>query len=57
MNRVRSLLYMCCLLLGYSFEPRTNSRVLSTANSVMTIGLSINGSSYSKNQFDEGKQD
>ena len=57
MNRVRSLLYMCCLLLGYSFEPRTNSRVLSAAGSVMTIGLSINGSSYSKNQFDEGKRD
>ena len=57
MNRVRSLLYMCCLLLGYSFESKPNSRALSTAGSVMTTGLSMNGSSYSKNQFDEGKQD
>ena len=28
------------MLLGYSFEPRSNSRALATAGSVMTIGLS-----------------
>ena len=28
MNRVRSLLSMLCMLLGYSFEPRPNSRAL-----------------------------
>ena len=30
------------MLLGYSFEPRPNSRVFATADAVMTIGLSIN---------------
>ena len=47
------------MLLGYSFEPRPNSRVLSTAGSVMTIVLSINGCSHSKKkekQFHEKKQ-
>ena len=39
---------MCGMLLGYSFEPRPNSRVLATAGSVMPIGLSINGCSHSK---------
>ena len=28
MNRVRSLLSMRCMLLGYSFDPRLNSRAL-----------------------------
>ena len=45
------------MLLGYSLKPRPNSRALGMAGSVMTIGLSINGGSYSKNQFDEGKRD
>ena len=36
------------MLLGYSFEPRPNSRVLATAGSVMPIGLSVNGCSHSK---------
>ena len=36
------------MLLRCSFEPRPNSRVLATAGSVMTIGLSINGCSHSK---------
>ena len=27
------------MLLGYSFEPRPNSRVFATADSVMTIGV------------------
>ena len=46
----------CCLLLGYSFEPRPNNRAFGTEGSVTTIGLSINGYSLSKNQFDERKQ-
>ena len=52
---------MCCLLLGYSLEPRLNSRALCTAeSSVMTISLLIsdwNGCSHSGYQFDERKQD
>ena len=52
---------MRCLLLGYSLEPRLNSRALCTAgSSVMTISLSIsvwNGCSHSEYQFDESKQD
>ena len=47
-NRVRSLLRMCGMLLGYSFEPRPNSRVLATASPVMSISLSINGCSRQK---------
>ena len=53
MNRVRSLLSMRCLLLGYSFKPRSNIRALGTAGSVMTTRLTINGCSHSKNLFDE----
>ena len=45
------------MLLGYSFESRPNSHVLGTGGSFMTIGLSINGCSLSKNQFDERKRD
>ena len=30
---------MCCMLLGYSFEPRPNSRAVGTAGSVMIIGF------------------
>ena len=40
MNRVRSLLSMHGMLLGYSFEPRANSCALGTADLLMTIGLS-----------------
>ena len=40
-----------------SFKPRPNSWLLATAGSVMTIGLSINGCSHSKNRFDEREQD
>ena len=36
------------MLLGYSFEPRPNSRVLATVSSVMTIGLSMKGCWHSK---------
>ena len=48
MNRVRSLLSMRSMLLGYSFEPRPNSRALATGGWVMIIGLSRNGSLHSK---------
>ena len=47
-NQVRSLLSMRCMLLGYSFEPTTNSRALSTAGSVMLRDLSIKRCSHSK---------
>ena len=41
MNRVKSLLSMCRLVLGFSFEPRLNSHSLDTAGlSVMTFGPS-----------------
>ena len=38
-NREKSLLSMCCMLLGYSFETRPNSRAVGTAGSVMIIGF------------------
>ena len=47
-NQVRSLLSMRCMLLGYSFEPRTNSRALGTAGSVILRDLSIKRCSHSK---------
>ena len=53
MDRVRSLLSVRCLLLGYSFKARPNIRALGTAGSVMTTRLTINGCSHSKNRFDE----
>ena len=43
MNLVRSLLSLCGILVGYNYEPRPNSRVLATADTVITISLSING--------------
>ena len=36
------------MLLGYNFEPRNNSRALSTAGSVVANGLLINVCSYLK---------
>ena len=45
MNRVRSSLSMR-VLLGCSFESRLKSRALSTAGSIMTIGLSKNRCSH-----------
>ena len=39
MTRVRSLLSMRGMLLGYSFKPRPYSRVLGIADSVKTIGF------------------
>ena len=47
-NRLRSLLRMRCILLGYRFEPRPNSHTLGSVGSVMTICLSIKGCSHSK---------
>ena len=47
-ERVRPLLSMCWMLLGYSFEPRPNSCALGTEDSVMTISLSINKRSQLK---------
>ena len=55
MNRTRSPLSMRCIFLGDSFEPRPNIRSLGTTGSVMNIGLSINGCSRTKPQFDEKK--
>ena len=43
MNQVTSLLSVCCMMLGYSFELRQNSLAVGTVSSVMTIGSSING--------------
>ena len=48
MNRVISSLSMRGMLPKYNFQPRPNSRALTTAGSVMTIGLSITGCSHSK---------
>jgi len=48
---------MRCMLLGYSFEPRPNSRALGIAEPVLTVGLSIKGCSHSQNQFDERQKD
>ena len=46
MNRVRSLLSMCCMLPGYSLEPKPNMQDLAaiwvfhgTAGSIVTIGF------------------
>jgi len=48
---------MRCMLLGCSLEPRPNSHALGTVGSVMTIGLTINRCSHSKNQFNQREQD
>ena len=45
------------MLVGYSFEPRPNSRTLGAAASFATSGLSMSECSHSKNQFNERKQD
>ena len=41
MYRIRSLLNIYCMLLGYSFKPSPNSLAFGTSDPVMTIGLSI----------------
>ena len=46
MNWERSLLNMRSMSLGYSFEPRPNSRALATEVLVVTIGLSINSNKW-----------
>jgi len=55
-NQVRSWLSMCCMLLGYSFEPRPNSRALGTAGSVMLRDLSIKGCSHWKKKSSTKKK-
>ena len=64
MNRVRSLLSMCCMLPGYSLESKPNMPDLTailvfhgTAGSIITSVVSLNGRSQWKNQFNERKQD
>ena len=58
MNRVRFSLSMRCILLGNSFEPRSNSRVPNgTASPAHLFIRSINRRLQSKDQFDERKQD
>ena len=47
MNRVRSLLSMRDMFLGYSFPARPYNRVFGRVSSFMTTGLSINGISWS----------
>ena len=56
MNQVKPSMNMCCLLQGYSFEPRPKSHALGKADLVMNIDLSIIGCSHSKNQFDDMKK-
>ena len=46
MNRVISLLSVCCILLGYSLKPRLYGRVLGTVGSVRAIGLTISLPEY-----------
>ena len=41
MYRIRSLLNIHCMLLGYSFKPSPNSLAFGTSDPFMTIGLSI----------------
>ena len=48
LKRVTSLLSMRCMLLGYSFEPRPNSRELGSEGSAVTIGLSIKINAYAE---------
>ena len=44
------------MLLGYSFKPRPSNRLLDISGSVMAIGLSINGCSYSENHYGEREE-
>ena len=56
MNGVKSLLSLCCMLLGYSFEFSPNSRAASTAGSVLIIGLSRKKTSLTReNKIDLSK--
>ena len=48
MYRIRSLLNMHCMLVGYSFKPSPNSLAFSTSDPVMTIGLSISNTRTGK---------
>ena len=53
MNRARSLLRTRGIYLGYSFEPRHNSRALATGGLVLSIGSSIKDARTRGNQFDQ----
>ena len=53
MNRARSLLRTRGIHLGYSFEPRHNSRALATGGLVLSIGSSIKDARTRGNQFDQ----
>ena len=55
MNKGRSYLKMCCLLLGYTIL--TRAFALGTAGSFMILGLTTNGCWQSENQFDDREQD
>ena len=56
MNGVKSLLSLCCMLLGYSFEFSPNSRAAGTAGSVLIIGLSRKKTSLTReNKIDLSK--
>ena len=55
MNKGRSYLKMCCLLLGYTIL--TQAFALGTAGSFMILGLTTNGCWQSENQFDDREQD
>ena len=57
MNRVKCLLSMRCMSLGYILKPRLNIRALGTVGSVVNTGSSLNGCSHTKTQFDAKKQD
>ena len=57
MHWVRSLLSRRGMLLGYSLEPRPNSRALASVGLFMAIVLSINRCLTGINQFDHRKQD
>ena len=46
LNWERSLLNMRSMSLGYSFEPRPNSRALATEVLVVTIGFSLNSNKW-----------
>ena len=54
--RVRSLLSMRCMLLGYSFKPKFNGHVLGTAGSVMTVSLSVKGFLHLENWCEDGEE-
>ena len=57
MNRVRSLLNMRCLLLGYSFESRRNSSALGPRLSYDHCSINKRTLSLGKTKYDKRKED